>query len=57
MDQCSNRHATPAAISTVLADRRGHALAVGLDVLLTPVLTRRSGSSTSLTKTRLIETH
>jgi hypothetical protein len=27
------RHVTPAAISTVLADRRGHALSMGLDVL------------------------
>jgi hypothetical protein len=30
MDQCSDRHVTPAAISTVLADHRGHDLGVGL---------------------------
>ena len=42
-------HATPAAISTVLTDHRGHALPLGLGVLRRTVLTRWPGSVTSLT--------
>jgi hypothetical protein len=45
MDQCS-RHDIPPAISVDLADRPGHALDIGLDALLTKVLTgQRLGDS------------
>lgn len=52
-----DRHATPAAISTILADHRGHALDLGLRALRRAVPTRRSGSAISLTHVGLIGTH